>query len=83
MKADIRIRELPAIYCTKCGVVLENTEKFSHYDSEFGWRMYYVISVCPNRKHWWDGHDGGYRDFGGGWVEFASGEWAIRGTWRK
>ena len=60
-----------ALYCRKCGAVLRDEKEFTHYDSSTGDRMYRVKSVCPNRRHWWDGHNGGFRDFTKGYVDFG------------
>lgn len=45
------------LYCEKCGTKLEKQLSFVKFDFEFGYKLYHMKCICPNRKHFWDGHD--------------------------
>lgn len=54
--------KLPTLYCSKCGAVLINHFKEIGYDPGNGRQLFFVQSVCPNRKRWLDGHKKYWRE---------------------
>lgn len=45
-------------FCEKCGENLKITKPVFKFDSMGGWQyLYKATFTCPNRKHFWDGHD--------------------------
>lgn len=48
-------------FCCKCGTLMEDKYFFSHFNTQNGYQVYTVLSFCPHRKHWWDGHERGWR----------------------
>lgn len=46
-----------AFYCTKCGNSTDwPSEHLRGFDPDFGYHRYRYRTVCPNRRHMFDGH---------------------------
>jgi len=48
---------LPKRFCSKCGTELFDDYIHHSYNTRDGQEMFYVESVCPNKIHFWDGHN--------------------------
>lgn len=49
-------------FCTQCGIRLVMGIVRVWYHRETGEPLYHVRGCCPNKRHWWDGHDKGRVD---------------------